>query len=236
MTRVLVVDDEKNVITTLKIGLKRKNFEVFEAPSGPEAIKLLEEQAIDVMVSDIRMAPMDGYSLARNVRMRFPEMGIILMSAYSIDDNQFSTLENLSCTRLIKPFSIDTLLEAIDREVNKGRQGNLLLLGDERSRKTMRERAESIGYRTGALEPGIDLKPLLNKKEWRGVLVDGDSLDESFLPILNLLDRLAPELPVVLLARNSTDSKKEQSVLVLDKQRFLEEADWAERTLSDLFT
>lgn len=239
MTRVLVVDDEKNVLTTLKIGLKRKKIDVCEAHSGPQALALLETQACDVLISDIRMAPMDGYTLAKRVRTEYPGMGIVLMSAYAIEESQLSTLENISCTRLIKPFTIDALLSAIQRELNKGTKGDLLIMGDDRARKAMRERVETMGYRTGAVEPGVDLSMLLEQKKWRGVLVDGESLDEIFLPTLNSIDRLAPELPVILLARNSSadmpGSKEEEGVLVLDKQRFLEDAPWAGHILENLF-
>jgi two-component system, response regulator FlrC len=118
MFRVLVVDDEKNVLTTLSIGLKRHDYVVSQAKSGPEALKLLEEQPFDFVVSDIRMLPMDGYTLAALIRNRHPHIGIVLMSAYAFEERE-ERLKALGLPWLTKPFDVTDLVGIIEDEKNK---------------------------------------------------------------------------------------------------------------------
>ena len=227
MVRVLVVDDEKNVLTTLKIGLKRQQFQVYEAQSGPEALLFLERQPCDVLVSDIRMVPMDGYALAQAVRAQFPHMGIILMSAYGVEESQYETMERLSCSRLIKPFSVEDLIEAINQELSRGKNGRLLVLGDAQARKAIREVTVAAGYAVEVVDGHDNLASMLGTEQWQGLLVDGESLDDSRLQSLNTVDRLAPTLPVILLARKGGMMPAEDSVVILDKEHFLADPEWA---------
>ena len=118
MFRVLVVDDEKNVLTTLSIGLKRHDYLVSQAKSGPEALKLLEEQPFDFVVSDIRMLPMDGYTLASLIRNRHPQIGIVLMSAYAFEEKE-ERLKALGLPWLTKPFEVTDLVGILEDEKNK---------------------------------------------------------------------------------------------------------------------
>ena len=236
MVRVLVVDDEKNVLTTLKIGLKRQSYAVYEAQNGHDAIAFLEREPCEVLVSDIRMMPMDGYTLAETVRERFPHIGIILMSAYGVEESQYETMERLSCTRLIKPFSVETLIEAIQRELGRGKKGTLLVLGDVHARKSIRETAKASGYAVEILEGNGEFDALIQKGCWGALLVDGESLNEERLRILNIVDRLVPNLPVILLARKGGDplTPQDNSVSILDKEAFLSDPQWAARSLDDI--
>ena len=103
MSTVLLVDDEKNVLKTLSLSLKRHDFNVQQAQNGPEALKLLEQVPCDFVVSDIRMVPMDGFKLASAIRTKYPQIGIIFMSAYSKEDHSDLPDEISQCPRLTKP-------------------------------------------------------------------------------------------------------------------------------------
>ena len=67
MTQVLLVDDEKNVLTTFSIGLRRHSFKVRQAQSGKQALQILDECPCDVLVSDVRMHPMSGINIPGSV-------------------------------------------------------------------------------------------------------------------------------------------------------------------------
>ena len=70
MSRVLIVDDEKNVLKTLSIGLRRYKYLVEQAQNGPDALTILDRESCDFVVSDIRMSPMDGYTLASEIQQK----------------------------------------------------------------------------------------------------------------------------------------------------------------------
>lgn len=119
MSRVLVVDDEKNVLKTISMGLSRYEYTVRQARSGPEALKILESDPCDFVVSDIRMFPMDGYTLASLIRKKYPQMNIILMSAYGFEDKIYEQTEFMEYPRLTKPFSVSELVKIIGEEGKK---------------------------------------------------------------------------------------------------------------------
>lgn len=124
MTKVLLVDDEKNILTTLSIGLRRHAFDVKQAQSGFEALRIMKEYTCDVVISDVRMHPMDGYALASQLRQEFPWVSIVLMSAYGFEDEFCEGDEGLMYPRLTKPFTVAELVTIIREEQEKIEQQN----------------------------------------------------------------------------------------------------------------
>jgi DNA-binding NtrC family response regulator len=80
--KVLVVDDEVEMLTLLRNYLSREEYEVNTAPSAEIALQLLEEQDFDVVLTDLRMRGMDGLELVREVHETRPETQILLMTAF----------------------------------------------------------------------------------------------------------------------------------------------------------
>ncbi len=117
MADVLLVDDEKNVLATLALGLRKYNYTVKKAQSGSEALKIMEEEPCKVIVSDIRMKPMDGFTLAGKLFEKYDNINVIFMSAYSEDNEKFRS--NFSCPRLTKPFDISELVKEIQKILGK---------------------------------------------------------------------------------------------------------------------
>ena len=83
--RVLVVDDDPEVrdrtCTLLEIG----GFEVTSADHGAEALELLEADEVDIVLSDIRMPALGGVELLREIRRHWPELPVVLMTAFNLD-------------------------------------------------------------------------------------------------------------------------------------------------------
>lgn len=117
MADVLLVDDEKNVLATLSLGLKKYNYSVQKALNGTEALKIMSEEPCKVVVTDIRMNPMDGFTLAAKLFEKYQDTNVIFMSAYSEDNEKFRS--NFSCPRLTKPFDIKELVEEIKKILGK---------------------------------------------------------------------------------------------------------------------
>ncbi len=137
MSKVLIVDDEKNILKTLSIGLKRHQYDVMEALNGHEALDIMQNSPCDFVVSDIRMAPMDGYTLASRLHAQYPKVNIILISAYDFEDEKFKTKEIICYPKLIKPFSIPELVKVIQREEKKEDKLKILVLGQKVDEKTI---------------------------------------------------------------------------------------------------
>jgi len=81
--KVLVVEDDADIRNILQIFLREKGFQVKVADCGPAALELLNEEPIDLILSDVRMPGMTGLELLRELKARDPEILLVLMSAYS---------------------------------------------------------------------------------------------------------------------------------------------------------
>jgi two-component system, cell cycle sensor histidine kinase and response regulator CckA len=85
---VLVVDDDAGVRRFVKAALERAGLRVVEAEDGVEALRLLDTVKPDLLLTDIVMPKMDGIALAREVVNKFPQLPILLMSAFTSDLDQ----------------------------------------------------------------------------------------------------------------------------------------------------
>ena len=68
MKKILIVDDEPNIVMTLEYAFKKKNFEVFIARDGSEALHILESNVVDIVLLDIMMPNVDGYQTLQQIK------------------------------------------------------------------------------------------------------------------------------------------------------------------------
>ena len=78
---ILIVDDDESLLTMLSLSLKRAGYATLSAGSGAEALDILATRPIDIMVTDGRMDPMDGFELSRRAKTLKPELRIAMVSA-----------------------------------------------------------------------------------------------------------------------------------------------------------
>lgn len=110
---VLVVDDEESVLSVVEQLTEALGHRTRVADSGPAALELLKTVSCDVVISDIRMPNMDGFELAQRVRATYPEMQIILMTGYSLDQTSEMVAELQVRAFLQKPFKASELNDAL---------------------------------------------------------------------------------------------------------------------------
>lgn len=109
---VLLVDDEYLVRGVLGEILKESGFEVVTAENGAEAIHVLSKlERVDLVFSDIKMAPLDGFALAKWAHENRPGLPVILASGYSGKTNMAAELNGAQFFR--KPFDFDAVVEKI---------------------------------------------------------------------------------------------------------------------------
>lgn len=110
---ILVVDDEVAICELSKKLLSSKGYNVLVANSGEAALKILESNDIDLMVSDVIMPNMDGYKLAAKVREKYPQVKIQLVSGFDDDRKRTKEDEVLYNHLLHKPYTSSGLFEAV---------------------------------------------------------------------------------------------------------------------------
>ena len=112
---VLVVEDDPNLREAVCDTLELAGQSVISAGGGEEALRLLGIHSVALVVSDVRMMPMDGITLLKEVRVRFPHLPVVLMTAFADVDRAVEAMRAGACDFLLKPFEPKALLEHVAR-------------------------------------------------------------------------------------------------------------------------
>ena len=110
MGRVLLVDDEPEILEVLRVVLTAGGHEAIVASGGEEALALLDEQAFDLLITDVRMKPVDGFELVERVRKAHPDMPFMMVTAFYANEARRKAEELGAVAYLKKPFDVDELL------------------------------------------------------------------------------------------------------------------------------
>jgi len=80
--KILIVDDEEMMRSLLEKILKREGYNVIAAEDGVQAVEILKKEDVSLVISDMKMPRMDGFELLKYVKQEYPNVGIIIMTAY----------------------------------------------------------------------------------------------------------------------------------------------------------
>ena len=112
---ILVVEDDPGLREAVCDTLELAGEAVVSAGGGEEALALLAQQSVALVVSDVRMMPMDGIALLKEIRARLPHLPVVLMTAFADVDRAVEAMRSGACDFLLKPFEPQTLLEHVAR-------------------------------------------------------------------------------------------------------------------------
>ena len=110
MFSVLIVDDNPSMAAALFDILVLEGFETFQASTGAQALQVLHDHPVDVLITDVIMPEMDGVELYRRTRQNYPRLITILMTAYAADELIQQGMAEGIKTVLTKPIDIDFLI------------------------------------------------------------------------------------------------------------------------------
>jgi len=122
--KVLIADDEPNIVTALEYLLRNSGYEVCVANNGEEALAQIENFAPDVVLMDIMMPIKSGYEVCQRMRER-PEWSHIKVVMVSAKGREAEVAKGLSLGAdlyVVKPFATQELVDAINRLVGRGAQ------------------------------------------------------------------------------------------------------------------
>ncbi|MDO8933957.1 MAG: sigma-54 dependent transcriptional regulator [Rhodocyclaceae bacterium] len=112
---ILVVEDDDSLRDALLVTLEAAGHHVLGANGGPEALALIAREPFSMVVSDLRMAPMDGLELLAEIRARKPGLPVLLMTAFGDVDKAVAAMRGGACDFMLKPFEPRALIEQIAR-------------------------------------------------------------------------------------------------------------------------
>ncbi len=115
---IMVVEDDYLLREALCDTLQLAGFATLEADNGGSALRLLADNAVAMVVSDVQMDVMDGHSLLQNIKQRYPQMPVLLMTAYGSIQKAVNAMRDGAIDYLVKPFEASVLVDTVLRSVS----------------------------------------------------------------------------------------------------------------------
>src|ERR1051326_657310 len=108
--RILLVEDEENLRSTIRLNLELENYDVTEVRDGKTAYDTFRSAHFDLIVLDVMLPEMDGYTLCRKIRMENTEVPVLFLTAKGSSDERVQGLKLGADDYLAKPFNLQELL------------------------------------------------------------------------------------------------------------------------------
>ncbi len=118
MAKILIADDDPTILSLLNKILLSKGYDVQLAENGSVAEKALKSDQFDLLISDIKMEPVDGMQLLKRTRQMRPHVGVIMLTAYATVATAVEAMKEGAFDYIPKPFKIDELLETVKRALD----------------------------------------------------------------------------------------------------------------------
>lgn len=112
---VLVVEDDHDLMDALSDTLTLAGYGVATATDGADALRVLEENSFDLIVSDIQMPKMDGHTFLKKVKAQHPDLPVMLMTAYGSIQQAVDAMRDGAIDYMVKPFEAEVLVNMVSR-------------------------------------------------------------------------------------------------------------------------
>lgn len=120
--KVLFVDDERNILKSLERLLQFEPYRSFFAQSGQEALDLLKGRKVDVIVSDLAMPEMDGFTLLKQVQQKYPDVIRLVMSVHADESSVLNAIKIGNIYRfIVKPCDYNEITRIISEAIEMSR-------------------------------------------------------------------------------------------------------------------
>ena len=119
MTTILIVDDEKSMRDFLKILLTKEGYEVIVAGDGDQALAALDQNHVDLVVSDIRMPGISGLELLSKIKEESEDMPVIMITAFASPNDAVQAMKDGAYDYISKPFNVDEIKSVIYAATNR---------------------------------------------------------------------------------------------------------------------
>jgi len=206
--KILIVDDDPIVLDSCRLILEAEGFDVSSVPSADKALETLENDDYDLLLIDVKMPEHDGMYLMQEIKIRWPEIPIVVMSGYPTPQTIADGVRMGAEKFIAKPFTPDELLEIIvewlqRRKALKAKRA--LVIDDEQIvldsvHKILKEDHYEVDVSLSSRQ-GLDWAI---QKEYDIVLADVRMPEIGGMRVLRDIKRAKPSLPVVMITGYAT--------------------------------
>jgi len=194
--RILVVEDEESLRITLAANLELEGYEVIEAQNGKEAIELLDQQRFDLVLSDIRMPQATGVDVLLYAKQHHPGLPVVLMTAYTMEDQVRKAMSEGVFAVLKKPFDFAAAAGAVVRAL---RHPVVLVVDDDAAlATTLVESLRSAGVRAEAVASGEAAILTLNSGRVDVCVADLVMPGVSGIDLVRHIQKVTPDVTVIV--------------------------------------
>ena len=123
MTKVLIVEDDRELREALCTTLQLAGMEFVEADCAEAALIQLDRQKVDIVVSDVNMPGMDGHALLGHIKQKFPDLPMMLITAFGQVKQAVEAMQNGAADYLVKPFEPKVLIQSIIKVLGMSEEG-----------------------------------------------------------------------------------------------------------------
>ncbi|MBN1894672.1 sigma-54-dependent Fis family transcriptional regulator [bacterium] len=172
MAEILLVDDEKAVRTTLSIMLQKSGYQVQEADNGQSALDRIKEKFFDLVITDLKMEPLDGIALLRSTKEINPSTEVLVMTAFGTVESGVEAMRLGAYDYIQKPFDKDEFLMVVAKAIERRE----LMIEVEQLQEELKEkyRFENIVGRSNEMMEVLSMVSKVAKTD-STVLITGES-------------------------------------------------------------
>ncbi len=170
--KLLIVDDEKIALKNLEHAMKKEGYDVTVTNSGVIALKIIEKQEFDVVLTDLRMEKVDGIKVLSKCRELYPESEVIMITAYASLPSAIETMKKGAYYYLEKPFKLDEVRKVVAEAIEKVKL--------KKENVQLREQIEGFKGKVKIVSQNVKIQKLLETARQIGptdcnVIISGES-------------------------------------------------------------
>jgi len=132
---IMIVEDDADLREALTDTLKLAGYHVWEASNGNMALDVLANENVNMVVSDVQMDGMDGQTLLKKVKSTYPEIPVVLMTAYGTIQKAVEAMQSGAVDYLVKPFEAEVLVNMVSQYVLPEEQATEFIAEDSRTKE-----------------------------------------------------------------------------------------------------
>jgi len=210
-TRVLVVDDLRSMRLTLGGILEDEGYSVTTVEDGYQAIEVVRKQHFDAIFIDIRMPGIDGVQTFREIKKIDPDIAVVMMTAYSVEDLVKEALEEGAHAIIYKPFDINMVI-AIIEELLTGKTMVLVVDDHYADRETLKAILEEKGYRVAMAADGAEAIDMVKSRHYDIIFLDVRLPDMTGFETFEQMKKIDPQAAVIMMTGYAEEKLMESAV------------------------
>ena len=202
--KILVVDDNEEFCQNVRDIVELRSYEVSIAYDGYQALEMVENNGFDVALMDVRMPVMDGVTTFRKIKQIAPQIPVVMVTAYAMEQLVGEVLREGAFGFLKKPLDFERLFGIFENAVYKGTL--VLVVDGERELCNSLEQALGCrGHKVVAASDEYEAIDSVWESAFDVVLVDTESTDINRLDACQTIQDIRPEIVIIILNESGND-------------------------------